>query len=426
MSTEPPATQAKAQQPSSSPAVSRRDLLAGAAGALAAGVVAQLPIGVAEAAEHAPKPVVPPDSTKVQGTGPSAVGQRSAFEQPKREVYSTASGTPHQDLQGTITPSDLHYERHHGGVPVIDPAQYRLTIHGLVDREIILSLADLERFPSVSRTYFLECSGNYWRDAPEEARPSDICGLTSNSEWTGVLLSTLFREVGVRPEARWFLAEGQDAAVMTRSIPVEKAWDDAMIVYGQNGEALRPEQGYPVRLLCPGWEGNTSIKWLRRIELADQPFMTREETSKYTEALKDGTARQFSFVMDARSIITSPSYPQTVEPGWIELRGIAWSGRGKIARAELSFDEGQSWHPADLQEPVLSKAHTRFRYLWKWDGSEATVLSRAVDETGYAQPSQRELIEARGLGSGPYHLNPITGWHFRPDGTVVFRTEEWA
>lgn len=406
--------------------VSRRGLLVGAAGAVAAGLATQLPIGIAGAVEPAPKPVVSPDSTKVQGRAANELGQRSPFEQPRRNPWGIASETPHQDLFGTVTPSDLHYERHHGGVAVIDPAKYQLTIHGLVDHPIVFSLEDLKRFPSVSRTYFLECSGNYYRNAPQEARPSDICGLTSNSEWTGVLLSTLFREAGVQPEAQWFLAEGQDAAVMTRSIPVEKAWDDAMIVYGQNGEALRPEQGYPVRLLCPGWEGNTSIKWLRRLELAEEPFMTREETSKYTEALKDGTARQFSFVMDARSIITSPSYPQTVEPGWIELRGIAWSGRGRIARAELSFDEGATWVAADLQEPVLPKAHTRFRYLWKWNGREATVLSRAVDETGYVQPTQRELIDARGLGSGPYHLNPVTGWRFRPDGTVVFRTEAWA
>jgi sulfane dehydrogenase subunit SoxC len=214
--------------------------------------------------------------------------------------------------------------------------------------------------------------------------------------------------------------------VLTRSIPMEKAWDDAMIAYAQNGEPLRPEQGFPVRLLLPGWEGNTNVKWLRRMELADHAFMTREETSKYTEALKGGTARQFSFVMDARSIITSPTYPQHVQPGWIELRGIAWSGRGSIARAELSFDEGTTWHAADLQPPVLSKAHTRFRYLWKWDGREATVLSRAVDDTGYIQPTQRELIDARGPGGGPYHLNPVTGWRFKPDGSVVFRTEPWA
>jgi sulfane dehydrogenase subunit SoxC len=408
------------------PALTRRELLAGAAGALAGGVAAQLPVPPLAGARPAGPPGGQPDPTKVQGAPTSAVGTRAPSEQPRRTPGSISSETPLQDLHGTITPSDLHYERHHAGVPRIDPARYRLTIHGLVDRPTVFTLDDLKRFPSVSRVYFLECSGNYPRNAPEATSPQDVCGLTSNSEWTGVSLATVFRELGVRPGAAWFLAEGGDAALMTRSIPMEKAWDDALLVYGQNGEALRPEQGYPVRLLCPGWEGNMSVKWLRRLELADGPFMTREETSKYTEALKGGVARQFSFVMDARSIITSPAYPHTVTPGWLEIRGLAWSGRGRIARAELSFDEGRTWRAAELQAPVLPKAHTRFRYPWRWDGVETTLLSRAVDETGYVQPTQRELIDVRGLGSGPYHLNPITGWRLRPDGRVVYRREAWA
>jgi sulfane dehydrogenase subunit SoxC len=234
------------------------------------------------------------------------------------------------------------------------------------------------------------------------------------------------REVGVQKQSTWFLAEGGDAAVLTRSVPVEKALDDALIAYGQNGEAIRPANGYPVRLLLPGWEGNASVKWLRRIEFSDQPFMTREETARYTEALKDGTARQFSFVMDARSLITSPAYPDKLRPGWIEIRGLAWSGRGRISRAEISVDEGKIWRPAELQAPVLTRAHTRFRYVWRWDGRETTIMSRAIDETGYVQPTQRELIEARGPGSGPYHLNPITGWRIKNGGDVVFRTELWA
>lgn len=405
--------------------VSRRALLAGAAGAVGAGVVAGLPIAGSSQTPPRP-PTVPPDPTKVQGRAANELGRRSPFEQPRRTPWGIASETPHQELHGVITPSDLHYERHHGGVAMVDPAKYSLLVHGMVERPMVFTLDELKRLPSVSRICFLECSGNLWRDATEDARPGDICGLTSQSEWTGVLLSTLLREVGVLPDAKWFLAEGMDAAVMTRSIPIEKARDDAMIAYGQNGEALRPEQGYPARLLCPGWEGNASVKWLRRIELAERPFMTREETSKYTEALRNSTARQFSFVMDARSIITVPCYPQKVSPGWLEIRGIAWSGRGRVARAELSFDEGATWHAAALQAPVLPKAHTRFRFQWRWDGREATILSRAVDETGYVQPTLRELIDARGLGAGPYHLNPITGWRVRPDGSVVFRTEAWA
>jgi sulfane dehydrogenase subunit SoxC len=408
-----------------STAISRRALLAGAAGAAAAGLATRLPLPKSADAQSPPAPPRSVDTTKVQGPGPSALGRRSPFEQPERGVYTISSGTPHELLDGIITPSDLHFERHHGGVPQVDPSHYSLLIHGMVERPTVFTLEDLRRLPSVSMIRFLECSGNFWRDAPEDARPQDIAPLTSTSEWTGVPLAVLFQEVGVLSGARWFLAEGQDAAVMTRSIPVEKAYDDAIIAYGQNGEALRPEQGYPARLLCPGWEGNASVKWIRRIELSDRPFMTREETSRYTEQLKDGSARQFSFVMDARSIITAPAYPTRIAAGWHEIRGIAWSGRGRIARAELSFDEGRTWRAAAVQEPVLPKAHTRFRYMWQWDGREGTVLSRAVDETGYVQPTVRELVEARGPGAGPYHLNPITGFRVHTDGRVVFRTEPW-
>ena len=249
--------------------------------------------------------------------------------------------------------------------------------------------------------------------------------MTSQSEWTGVMLSTLMREVGVNPEASWFLAEGADAAVLTRSIP-KQFWDEAMIVYAQNGEAVRPENGYPIRLLNPGCEGNSCVKWLRRMEFSDSPFMTREETSKYTEAIRGGVSRQFSLIMDARSIITYPSYPDTIEKGWIEVQGIAWSGRGKITGAEVSTDNGKSWQPAVLQEPVLAKAHARFRHLFKWDGKETVIMSRAIDETGYVQPNRSAWIAARGPGSFPYHRNPITGWRLKAGGDVVYRAEEWA
>jgi sulfane dehydrogenase subunit SoxC len=320
----------------------------------------------------------------------------------------------------------LHFERHHAGVPEIDPRTYSLLIHGMVERPLVFTLADLKRFPAVSRVCFLECSGNLGRTAPPETTPQQLAGLTSQSEWTGVALTTLFREVGVRPQATWFLAEGQDAALLARSIPVEKAHDDALIAYGQNGEAIRPEQGYPARLLLPGWEGNTNVKWIRRIELSDRPFMTREETSKYTDPLPNGTARIFSFVMDARSLITYPAYPVTLGRGWVEINGIAWSGYGKIRRVDVSTDAGKTWTPARLQEPVLSKAHTRFRHLWNWTGGEAVIMSRAVDETGYVQPTRAELVAARGVGSVGYHLNPITGWLIRADGTVVYREEAWG
>jgi sulfane dehydrogenase subunit SoxC len=356
------------------------------------------------------------DPTKVLGPLPSAIGERSPFEKPVRKPSDTSSRTPLQDLYGTITPSDLHYERHHAGIPAIDPNKYELLIHGMVEKPTVFTLADLKRFPALSRIFFLECSGNY-RGGKEKLTPQDICGLTSQSEWTGVMLSTLFREVGIHPKATWFLAEGSDAAVMTRSIPVNKALEDGMLAYAQNGEALRPAQGYPARLLLPGWEGNTCVKWIRRIEVSDQPFMTREETSKYTERVKD-KVRQFSFVMDARSIITFPTYPVIVEKGWIEIRGIAWSGRGKITGVEVSTNAGKTWLPAQLQEPVLDKAHTAFRFLWNWDGNETEILSRAIDETGYIQPTLRQLKEARGNDAGGYHMNPITGWLLKKDGAV--------
>jgi len=397
--------------------VSRRDLLVGAAGVVALGKTA--------AAQSAP---TPSDPSKVRGKPSRALGQRASSEKPQRQPRgATSSGTPHQDLYGTITPADLHFERHHGGVPEIDPKTYSLLIHGMVERPTVFTLADLKRFPSVSRVHFLECSGNFGgRGTATDLTPQQLAGLTSTSEWTGVALSTLFREVGVNPKATWFLAEGQDAAVLTRSVPVSKAYDDALIAYGQNGEAVRPEQGYPARLFLPGWEGNASVKWLRRIELSDRPSMTREETSKYTDPMADGTARIFSFLMDARSLITYPAYPVTLSRGWVEINGIAWTGSGKIKRVDVSVDDGKTWTPAKLQEPVLSKAHTRFRHLWNWTGGEAVIMSRAVDETGYMQPTRTDLLATRGVSTVGYHFNPVTGWLVRPDGTVVYRTEQWS
>ena len=400
--------------------ISRRALLAGAVGSVGAAALSRSGLSQTPAA---------PDPTKVPGRPLSDLGQRAPFEQPRRVVAGVDQGislTPLQDLSGIVTPSDLHYERHHAGVPAIDPHRYKLLIHGMVERPTVFDLESLRRFPSVSRLAFLECSGNgfsAYRDLKPDVTPQLVDGLTSTSEWTGVPLATLFREVGVKPGAKWFLAEGGDAAVMTRSIPTDKGWDDALIAYGQNGEALRPEQGYPARLFLPGWEGNTSVKWIRRIEVADGPFMTREETSKYTDPLPNDTARMFSFVMDAKSIITFPAYPVRLpDKGWWEVSGLAWSGRGRVARVEVSTDGGGSWRPAELQEPILSKCHTRFRFPWQWDGREALLMSRAVDETGYVQPTLAALRKARGPGTF-YHFNNIRAWRVRPDGTVVFGLE---
>ena len=395
--------------------VSRRELLAGAAGAIGAAAVPSAQGGAGARGQ---------DTTRSPGSAASGRGARSSHETVRRNARGgLASRTPLQDLHGAITPSDLHFERHHAGIPAVDPEEYQLLVHGMVERPMLFTLADLQRFPATSRICFLECSGNYPTSAGPETKPEGVCGMTSTTEWTGVALATLFREVGANPDATWFLAEGQDAAVMTRSVPMEKAWDDALIAYAQNGEALRPGQGYPARLLLPGWEGNSNVKWIRRLELADRPFMTREETSKYTDPLADGTARQFSFVFDARSIITAPAYPDVVEPGWIEIRGIAWSGRGTIARVDVSTDGGRTWQEARLQEPVLRQAHTRFRHLWRWDGTETEIMSRAVDDTGYVQPSRAALRAVRGRRARRYHLNPITAWRVRPNGQVLYREE---
>jgi len=413
--------EAKDDQPFIHKKISRRLLLGGAATTAIVAMQSSLGKWIQVAAQQSI--LKTDDPTKRIGPGPSVVGKRSPFEHPGRIKSDTSSRTPLQDLYSSLTPSDLHYERHHAGVPLIDPEKHELLIHGMVNKPMVFKLADLKRFPAVTRICFLECSGNF-RSGKETMTPQEICGLTSQSEWTGVMLSTLFREVGVQPKATWFLAEGSDAAVMTRSIPVKKGFDDAMIVYAQNGEAIRPEQGYPARLLLPGWEGNTCIKWLRRIELSDAPFMTREETSKYTYPVKD-RIRQFSFEMDARSIITYPAYPNQLEPGWVEIRGIAWSGRGKVVQVEVSTDAGKTWNAARLQEPVLDKAHTYFRYLWQWKGDETEIMSRAVDETHYTQPTLQQLIDARGAEISGYHMNPITAWQIKRDGKVLFKPESW-
>jgi sulfane dehydrogenase subunit SoxC len=415
------------------PEMTRRELLAGAAGVVGGAILAGIPTaadgqkGVLAKAAAAP-PVLPLDPTKLQGAPTSAVGARSAFVAPSRTPVGEVTGsslTPLHQLTGTITPADLHFERHHAGVPQIDPARHALVIHGLVDRPLTFSVAELRRFPQVTRTYFMECSGNgraAFRDPKPEMTAQRVAGLTAQSEWTGVALRTLFAEVGVRPTAKWFLAEGGDACVMTRSIPIAKALDDALIVWAQNGEPLRPEQGFPLRLLLPGWEGNTNVKWLRRIELGTAPWMTRWETSKYTDPLPNGTARQFSFDMDAKSIITSPSVPATLTRGWWPVGGIAWSGRGRITRVEVSTDGGRRWHDAELQGAALPKAHVRFEHPWEWTGAESILLSRATDETGYVQPTRSALIAARGIGTD-FHFNQIVGWRVGVDGRVTFHGE---
>jgi len=401
----------------------RAALMTGATGLMGAGLR-----GAGQAPEQAGRAKVPADPTKIQGPTGSDLGGRSPFEQPKRvslNARRTSTLTPLQDLDGVITPSDLHFERHHAGVPAIDPTHYSLLVHGMVDRPLVFTLDDLRRFPGRSIIRFIECSGNGGRAyratgvAPDQT-PQQIDGLTSTSEWTGVPLATLLREAGAALDASWLLAEGMDAAVMTRSVPIAKAYDDALVAYAQNGEPLRPEQGYPARLLLPGVEGNACVKWLRRIEVTNQPSMTREETSKYTDPLPNGTARQFTLDMDVKSLITEPSYPDALTgPGWWEIRGLAWSGRGRIATVEVSADGGRTWKAARLDEPVLPKCHTRFRLPWQWTGGEATLVSRATDETGGVQPTTAALIAERGPNTS-YHYNNLRAWRVAADGRVTF------
>ena len=342
-----------------------------------------------------------------------------------REVRATDTAAttfaPLQDMYGTITPNGLCFERHHAGVPQIDPAEHRLVVHGLVDRPLIFTMDDLVRFPSVSRIHFLECSGNTqnWKTVKPEFGVQQTHGLLMCCEWTGVLLSTLLNEAGIKPDAKWVLAEGADAAAMTRSVPITKAFEDAIVVYAQNGERLRPEQGYPLRLLLPGFEGNMNVKWLRRLKLGNQPWQGREETSEYTDLMPNGKARQFTFIMEAKSVITRPSGGQrlTGGPGFYEISGLAWTGRGRITKVEVSTD-GLHWQRAQLEQPVLPRALTRFHLPWRWDGGTAMLQSRATDETGYLQPRHAELVSVRGVNSF-YHYNAIQTWRVAPDGAVA-------
>ena len=384
-------------------------------------------------AAAAAAPDAPPPWMTEQGAAADDVpyGHPSPFERSvvrrvrdRSPFMTTASAhAPLQDLVGIITPNGLHHVRSHAGTPAIDPSRHRLLVHGLVERPLSFSMDDLARFPSVSRLHFLECSGNTPLYKAERIKADwtvqDTHGQVSCAEWTGVRLADVLAEVGVKPGAAWVLAEGEDAAAMTRSVPIEKAWDDAMLAYAQNGERLRPENGYPLRLILPGFEGNMNVKWLRRLKLGDQPFQTREETSKYTDLLADGRAWQFNFVMEVKSVVTRPSPGRGPDrPGFCEVSGLAWSGRGRIARVEVSVDGGATWRDAALQEPVLPKCLTRFRLPWSWDGGPAVLMSRAWDETGASQPARADLVAERGPNF-MYHYNAIQAWRVAPGGEVT-------
>jgi sulfane dehydrogenase subunit SoxC len=413
------------------PAVSRREVVAGAALFAGGVLIDALPSpqgrqGPAPAVPPATALTIPDDPTKAPGPPTSALSSRSPFVTPARTpvgVISGASLTPLHELTGTITPNDLQFERHHAGVAMIDPAKYHLLVHGMVERSIVFTLDDLRALPSVTRVHFLECSGNgrsAFRAPRADLTPQQIDGMFSNVEWTGVRMVTLLDEVGVRSDATWVLAEGGDAALLSRSIPLEKLQDDALIAYAQNGEPLRPSGGYPARLLLPGWEGNTCVKWLRRLELIAKPNMSRDETSRYTDPLANGTARQFSFVMDVKSTITYPTSPvRLTRRGWTQVSGLAWSGRGRVARVDVSTDGGRTWTEAVLETTPTSKAAVRFTHLWNWNGGPATIMSRATDETGAVQPRLAEFRATRGAGTD-YHYNYVRVWQVAADGQITF------
>lgn len=406
--------------------VSRRTALGGM---IAAGAAVSTP--AAAAGDDAAITTIQPWRQELgRGVDAMPYGLPSAYEKSvhRRNVswltadtYSSVNFTPLHDLDGVITPNGLCFERNHSGVALIDPARHRLMLHGLVKTPLVFTMADLMRFPRQNRTCFLECaanSGMEWRGAQMNG-VQFTHGMIHNVMYTGIPLRVLLAAAGVRPSAKWLLLEGADAAGMTRSLPLKKALDDCMVAFRMNGEALRAEQGYPLRLVVPGWEGNLWIKWLRRIEVGDKPWHHREETSKYTDLMSDGRARRFTWQMDAKSVITSPSpqAPIVHRPGPTILTGIAWSGRGALSRVDVSLDGGRNWQIARLSGPADTFALRRFYLEFDWDGRPMLLQSRAHDSTGYVQPTKDRLRAIRGENS-TYHNNGIQTWAVNKNGEV--------
>ena len=339
------------------------------------------------------------------------------------DTISSINFTPIHALDGTITPQGCAFERHHSGAIELRKDDYRLMINGLVDQELVFTYADLERFPRENHVYFCECAANTgmeWAGAQLNGAQFTH-GMIHNMEYTGVPLRLLLEEAGLTAAGdmadKWVYVEGADASSNGRSIPIEKALDDVLVAFKANGEALRKEHGYPVRLVVPGWEGNMWVKWLRRIEIMDGPVESREETSKYTDVLADGTARKFTWVMDAKSVITAPSpqSPITHGHGQLVITGLAWSGHGQITRVDVSTDGGVTWQTARLGKQGDTKALTRFYLDTQWTGEEMLLQSRAMDETGYVQPTKHALRAIRGENS-VYHNNCIQTWHVNAKG----------
>jgi sulfane dehydrogenase subunit SoxC len=373
-----------------------------------------------------------PDWTRSLGDGVAvrAYGKPSRHESSviRRDVEwltatreSSVSFTPLHALDGTITPNGLCFERHHSGIAEVDPADYRLILHGLVDKPLIFTLDDIKRMPRVNRPYFCECaanSGMEWRGAQLNGCQFTH-GMVHCVMYTGVPLKTLLNEAGLKSNAKWLLLEGGDSAAMTRSLPLAKALDDVLIAYRMNGEMLYPENGYPVRAVVPGWEANMWVKWLRRIEVGDQPWHHREETSKYTDLLPNGKARFFTWEMDVKSVVTNPSPQAPIRHGKgpLVLTGLAWSGRGAIDRVDVTIDGGRNWTTARIDGPSLPLSMHRFYAEMDWDGREMFIQSRAIDTAVFVQPTKQQLRAARG-GNSIYHNNGIQTWHVGSDGTV--------
>jgi sulfane dehydrogenase subunit SoxC len=373
------------------------------------------------------------------GTPIPEYGVPSSFEKnvsrtltnPKGEPRTQHARTPHHLLNGTFTPNGLHFVISHSGAPDIDPAKHRLVIHGLVKKPLAFTLDALSRYPMVSRVAFVECGGNsapLFSNVPVQGTVQALHGLVSCAEWTGVMLSTLLEEAGIDREAKWLIAEGADSLALSRSVPVAKALDDAMIALYQNGERLMPGNGYPMRLLLPGWEGNMNVKWLRRIKLTELPGMSYYEARTYAPILPNGKAYQFYFLQEVKSFVTHPSPGLTLRgPGFYEISGVAYSANGRIAKVMVTADGGKTWAQAALQNPVLPKAFTRFRAPWRWDGGPAILQSRAWDEAGNVQPTRAQFIAQRGETKAlvtnaaafpSQHYNGPTSWAIERTGEV--------
>ena len=350
---------------------------------------------------------------------------------PNNEFRNSHARTPHHLLQGTVTPNGLFFSISHSGLPDIDPAQHKLVIHGLVKQPLVYTVESLSRYPMVTRMHFIECSGNsapMFSNEPLQVSAQALHGLVANAEWTGVLLSTLLEETGIDPQAKWLLAEGADSLALHRSVPIKKALDDAIIALYQNGERLQPGNGYPMRLLLPGYQGNMNVKHVRRIKLIDQPAMSFFESKTYSQILPGNRMWLFHFTQEVKSFITHPSFGHALKAkGFYEVSGLAYSGNGRIAKVMVSADGGKSWAQAALQEPVLPKAFTRFCAPWRWDGQAAILQSRAWDEAGNAQPLRKDFVAARGETAKPVtnpvafpnqHYNSLTSWGIGSNGEI--------